>query len=541
MADDSIAQKIIRRAATMKTEFARHENVWRRCFEVTYPERAFGLNGDQGDAQSAQVKKAQLMDSTASDACRLLASSIMSGMTPANGVWFALDAGAETDEERRWLDDAAKFLWERIHAANYDAAKFEGVVDSTCAGWFALYIGEDLDNGGLQFELWPVAQVRYSCSKPGAPVDTVYRCFKLTAEQAINVYGEGNVSQKIRDCVAKGEHGQQFEFIHAIYPRKAYAVGASMAKNLPIASCHVEVSEKKIVRESGFHEMPVIVPRWMIIPGSDYAIGPVSNALPTIESLNALLLLESQALSRAAAGVYVAEDDGVLNPRAIKVKGGSVIVANSVESIKELPSGADFNVTFSKADQYRSEIRRVMMADQLQPQDGPAMTATEVHVRVALIRQLLGPLFGRFQAEDLAPTIMRVFGLAMRSGALIEEVGPIPDSLANATLNIRYQSPLARAQKLEEVTAIERLTANVGAMVAGGWAEAADLMDTDEAVRAMGEGLGAPSRVVRDQKQVAKVRAARVASEQAAQQQAQQQAIQGAAVQGAIDRSVKAA
>lgn len=540
MSDDSLANKIIRRAAAMGAEFTRHENVWRRCFEVTYPERAIGLNGDQGDAQSAQQKKAQLMDSTASDACRLLASSIMSGMTPANGVWFGFDAGGETDDERRWLDAVAKYLWEQIHAANYDAAKFEAVVDSTCAGWFALFITES-ERGGLQFEQWPIAQVRYSCSRAGGPVDTVYRCFKLTAEQAINAYGEAAVSQKIRDCVAKNQHGEQFEFIHAIYPRTAYMVGAAMAKNLPIASCHVEVSEKRIVRESGFHEMPVIVARWMTLPGSDYAIGPVSNALPTIESLNALLLLESQALSRAAAGVYVAEDDGVLNPRAVKVRGGAVIVANSVESIKELPSGADFNVTFSKADQYRAEIRRVMMADQLQPQDGPAMTATEVHVRVALIRQLLGPLFGRFQAEDLAPTIMRVFGLALRSGALVEEVGPPPDSLANAALNIRYQSPLARAQKLEEVTAVERLVANVGAMVAAGQVDAADLLDNDEAVRVMGEGLGAPARVVRDKKQVAKVRAARVESEQQQAAQAQQQAVQGAAVQAALDRSVKAA
>ncbi|MBZ4252048.1 head-tail connector protein, partial [Streptococcus pneumoniae] len=77
------------------------------------------------------------------------------------------------------------------------------------------------------------------------------------------------------------------------------------------------------------------------------------------------------------------------NPRTVKVRGGSVIVANSVDSIKPLPSGADFNVSFSKADQMRAEIRKLLMADQLQPQDGPAMTATEVHVRVALIRQLL--------------------------------------------------------------------------------------------------------------------------------------------------------
>lgn len=536
---EGLADKIIRRAAAMRAERAKHESTWRRCFDMTFPERAHGLNGDHSDAQSAQAKKAQIMDSTASDATRLLASSIMSGMTPANAVWFALDAGDESDDERRWLDGVAKYLWEAIHAANYDAAKFEAVIDSVCAGWFALYIDEDRERGGLRFEQWPIAQVSYATSTPGGPVDVVYRGFRLTAEQAVSEYGEAVVSERIRDCLAKGKHGEMFEFIHAIYPRQVRAVGARMAKNLPIASCHVEVGEKRIVRESGYHEMPVIVARWMTLPGSDYAIGPVSNALPTIESLNALLLLESQALSRAVAGVYVAEDDGVLNARAVKVKGGSVIVANSVDSIKPLESGADFNVSFSKADEYRREIRRVMMADQLQPQDGPAMTATEVHVRVALIRQLLGPLFGRFQAEDLAPTITRVFGLAMRAGQL--EMPPASLADSDALLTIRYQSPLARAQQLDEVTAVERLLMMAQAMAGAGQPEALDLIDQDKALRVAGDGLGAPAKVLRDEKQVAAVRKAREEQQQAQQQQAQGMAVQQTMMDAMAQRAVKAA
>jgi Bacteriophage head to tail connecting protein len=534
---EGLADKIIRRAAAMRPERARHENVWRRCFDMTYPERADGLNGDQIDGQSAQNKKAEIMDSTAADATRLLASSIMSGMTPANSVWFALDAGEETDEERRWLDEVAKFLWESIHAANYDAAKFECVVDSVCAGWFALYIDENKTKGGLQFEQWPISQVYFSCSKNGGNVDTVFRCFKLTAEQAVAEYGEANVSERIAKCIEQNKHGEMFEFIHAIYPRTTYVVGSKLAKNLPFASCHVEVGGKKLARESGYHEFPVVVARWMTLPSSPYAIGPVSNALPIIESLNQLLLLEYQALGRAVAGVYVAEDDGVLNPRVVKVKGGSIIVANSVDSIKPLESGADFNVSFSKADQMRGEIRRIMMADQLQPQDGPAMTATEVHVRVALIRQLLGPLFGRFQAEDLAPTILRVFGLAMRAGVL----PPIPESLSQSVLTIRYQSPLARAQKLEEVTAIERMQQNAMAQAAAGHPEAMDLIDGDAAMRLMGDGLGAPSKVLRDEKAVAALRKSR-ADQQAAEQQAAQSAqMQAMATDAMLQRSVKAA
>ena len=526
MAERSLADLLMRRWGQMDAEYQRHVHVWRACFDHTYPERGAGLAGDDMDADKAQSLKAELLDSTGTDGARLLTSSITSGMTPANSVWFALDVGEETDEERRWLDQAAETIWEAIHASNYDAAKFEAVLDSVCAGWFVLFIDED-DAGGLRFQQWPLAQCRVAASREGGPIDTVFRRFSLTAEQAVSAYGD-KASAKIQ-ADARDKPDTPHEFMHCIYPRTDFAPGGRMARNLPFASVHIACADKVAVRESGYHEKPVVVPRWMQLPGSAYAIGPVSNALPTIRELNALLRLEKSALARAAAGVYVAEDDGVLNPRNVSVRGGSVIVANSINSIKELPSGADFNVTFSKADQMRAEIRRLLMADQLQPQDGPAMTATEVHVRVALIRQLLGPLFGRFQTEDLAPTIDRVFGLMFRRGR--PELGGAPGdvllddppaSLQGEALRVRYQSPLARAQKLEDVSAMERMAIMAQNLAAAGKAGALDLLDEDQMMRLAADGLGAPAKALKDEKAVEAYRKA-VAEKQAADQQAMAQ------------------
>lgn len=162
------------------------------------------------------------------------------------------------------------------------------------------------------------------------------------------------------------------------------------------ASFNVEVSGKRIVRESGYHEFPVCVPRWMKIPGGSYGIGPVYDALPDCKELNETKRMEKAAQDLAISGMWIAEDDGVLNPRTVKVGPRRIIVANSTESMKPLLTGADFNVAFTAEERLQASIRKIMMADQLQPQDGPAMTATEVHVRVALIRQLLGPVYGRF-------------------------------------------------------------------------------------------------------------------------------------------------
>ncbi len=532
----------LRRLSSLRAERNRHEHVWRQCFDHTYPELGDGLGGNSlTDAGTAQTKKAELLDSTGTDAARLLASSIMSGMTPANQVWFAMDVGEETDEERRWLDHAAERCWEEIHGSNYDAAKFEGLLQIVNAGWCVLFCDEQ--DGRLQFELWPLGQCFLGQTRSGGPVDMLYRCFQLTAEQAVAAYGEDKLSDKVREDAAKNPDAKH-EFVLCIAPRKAYAPGSKMPKLLPYESLHIEVNGKREVRESGYHEQPFVAPRWTVLPGSPYAIGPVSNALPTIRQLNALLALESVALARAAAGVYVAEDDGVMNPRSVRIRGGSVIVANSVDSIKPLPTGADFNVTLSKANEMRSEIRRLMMADQLQPQDGPAMTATEVHVRVALIRQLLGPVYGRFQAEDLAPTIERVFGLVYRRGRpeLGGRPGPVdiddaPESLGDTPFRTRYQSPLARAQKLEDVTAIERVMGIAGAMAQAGKPEVLDMIDSEEALRLAADGLGAPAKVLRDEKALKAYRDQRAESQNQQAQAEQQQQIQTMAAEAAFSRA----
>lgn len=501
--DNEIGSQIVRRLEQLKPLRQPHENVWRECYDYSHPLRGSGFNGEVNDSETAKRKRAELLDSTSTDSARILASSIMGGMTPANSRWFELDSGNETDDEKRWLDSAAQTLWENIHGSNFDAVGFEGALDLVDAGWFCMYIEEDEANGGLAFHLWPISEIFCAASKPGGLIDTVYRTYQLTAEQAIAEFGSDNVSDKIREAAEK-KPDEKFDFVHAIYPRKVSAVGARMARNMPVASVNVECKSKKIVRESGYHEMPVVVPRWMQIPRSVYAVGPMFDALPDIKELSEIKRLELASLDIALGGMWIAEDDGVLNAKTIKLGARKVIVASSVDSMKALNSGVNFNVGFTKEEKLQASIRKVLMADQLQPQDGPAMTATEVHVRVGLVRQLLGPVYGRLQAEYLQPLITRCFGLAYRAGVL----GRAPDSLAGRAFSVKYISPLARAQKMEDVTSIERLYTNAGmiAQARGGDMSVFDNLDDDQAINVLGDALGVPDKIRRRSDDVAAMR-----------------------------------
>lgn len=529
------ADQICKTLSTLKSLRSPHEQVWRDCYDHTYPIRGNGFYCEQMSAQEALNRKARIFDGTTTDAARILSSSVQSGLTPANSIWFGMDVGQESEDERRWLDDSSDTIWQNIHASNFDAAAFEGMLDVVCAGWFALYIDSDRERGGFTFDLWPIASVFCSASKAGGKIDTVYRTYKLTAEQAVNEFGEDNLSDTTRK-LAKTKPQELIEFVHAIYPRTTYMVDARLSKNMPIASCKVEVAAKKVVAESGYHELPVVVPRWMMIPDSVYATGPVADALPDARTLNEMVRMDLAAADLAIAGMWIAEDDGVLNPRTVRVGPRKIIVANSVDSMKPLQSGSNFQYADARISRLQGAIRKTLMADQLQAQDGPAMTATEVHVRVNLIRQLLGPVYGRLQTEYLQPLIERCFGIAYRAGIL----GQAPETLAGRNFTVRYLSPLARSQKLEEVTAIDQFVQGA-LVVAQADPTVMDNIDMDEAQRFKGEALGVPSAVIRSKSDRDKLREDRAQAQQAAMEQQQQMAMQQMAGEAALKQAPGAA
>lgn len=526
---------LYKRLQRLKSLRLPHEQVWRDCFDHSFPIRGSGLQSNTLTAQTALDRKARLVDDTATDAGRILAAALVSGMTPASSRWFSLEVVGADDAGKAWLDTMASQLHQEIHASTFDAAAYECSLDMVGAGWFALYVTVDEKaGGGFRFEQWPLAGVYAADSTYGGTCDTVLRSYTLTAAQAFNEFGEQCSEQTKKQ--AQQEPDASVEICHAIYPRTAYMVGAKMAKNLPIASCHFEVQSQKLLRESGYHEMPVIVPRWMVIPDTVYAVGPMFDALPSARQLNEMVRMDMANAELTIAGMWIAEDDGVLNPRTIKVGPRKVIVANSVDSMKPLQPGGNWQLADERIAQLRGQIRKLLMADQLQPQDGPAMTATEVHVRVSMIRQLLGPIYGRLQAEYLQPLVERCFALAYRARLF----GPAPESLAGRGFNVKFIGPLARAQKMEDVGAIERLNADIATLVQVK-PEILDIVDFDEQARTLAESLGVPLKLIRDADQVQAIRDARAQQQQAAQQQAQQQNLQTMAADAALQRSVKTA
>jgi hypothetical protein len=164
------------------------------------------------------------------------------------------------------------------------------------------------------------------------------------------------------------------------------------------------------------------------------------------------------------------------------------------------------------------------------------MTATEVHVRVNMIRQLLGPIYGRLQAEYLAPLVERCFCLAYRAGLF----GEAPQSLGGGSIRVKYNNPLARAQKMDDVGAIERLNASALQIVQVA-PTALDVIDFDAQVRSLAESLGVPLSTLRPREAVEALREQRAQAQQQQQQAAEQAQMRAQATDAAMQSAVKKA
>ena len=512
--------KIKQRLTSLQGERSKHESVWRDCFDYSLPHLGSGLNGAILGATDLQQQRARLLNGVAGEAMTTSADGFMGGMTPANALWFGLDAGRESDEERAWLDDAAKTIWENTHQSNFDAEAYDAVLSLLGAGWFVLYCDED-DGGGYYFENWPLAQCYISSTRTGGKVDTIYRQFELSALAAANAYGIDKLGATAQAMVRSGRGDEPIQILWAIEPRQSYLPGSSFASDLPWASCQVELTTGTVLRESGYHEFPCVVPRWRRIPGSAYGIGPMSDALPDAKTANEVERWELAAAETVIAPPLVTVDDGVLNARTIKLGPRKIIVANSIDSIKPLITGAKVEFGQLMVERLEAKVRRALMADLFDKVlNDPTMTATQVNAILGMIRQRMGPRFGRMQAEWLQVLIERAYGLALRAGV----IGKPPRSLLQRNYSIKYLSPLARAQKLDELGAMDRHEQSLMAE-AQVKPDVLDTFDLEEAARWRARTLGLPSEVIRDAKATDKLRKDRAEAQAAARQaEAEQQA-----------------
>src|SRR3546814_19541249 len=119
------------------------------------------------------------------------------------------------------------------------------------------------------------------------------------------------------------------------------------------------MESKTILRESGYHEFPVVVPRWVRVPGSSYGVGQVYAALPDIRQLNELKGFELMGADVAIAGMWLGIDDAILNPATVKLGPRKIVIAAEKDRLTTLQTGQGFPLPETRVATLQAATRNI--------------------------------------------------------------------------------------------------------------------------------------------------------------------------------------
>ena len=493
------------------------ESHWQECADFMQPRKAEITNERaRGDKRNIQI-----FDATAIHALELLASSLQGMLTSSANRWFSLrykeDQLNDIDEAKEWLEDVTDKMYTAFARSNFQQEIFEAYHDLITFGTACMMIEGDEDQI-LRFSTRHIKELYIQENDKGF-IDTVYRRFKIPVHAAVEKFGLENLSLETGKLFKK-EPFEKIELVHVARPRTIYNENKLDRKNMPFQSIYFEFGSGHIIDIGGFKELPYVVPRYLKASTEIYGRSPAMNALPDVKVLNKMVETAMKAAAKQVDPPLLVPDDSMLSP--IRMSAGSLNYyrSGSRDRIEPLNIGQATTVTLNQENQRREAIQKTFHIDQLMISSQRSMTATEVIQRNEEKMRILGPALSRLQSELLQPMILRVFNIMLRNKLF--QVAP--EVLANQEIDIEYVSPMALAQRSQELQSLVRgleLFTQISQV-----APVQDYIDENGLVKQIISLLGLPAKMIKSDAQVQQVREQRAAAQAQAMQM--QQAMQEA-------------
>lgn len=479
------------------------------------------------DRNRGQKRHNAIYDNTGTRAARTLAAGFMAGATSPARPWFKLQTpDADLNKHpavRQWLDDTTKVMLRVFAKSNVYLALHQMYEELGVFGTCASIVLPDYDN---VVHVHPLTIGEYAISTNWkGQTDTLYREFQMTVRQMVGEFGLDKCSISVQSMFRAGTLEKWVTVIHAIEPRADRAPDKLDAKNMPFASCYLELGAQpgQYLRESGFKSFSALVGRWGTSGGDIYGNSPGMDALGDTKQL------QHQQL-RKAQGIDYQTNPPLALPTSAKateidtLPGGISYVDGQAGIRSMFEVRLDLDHLLADIQDVRQRIREAFYADlflMLANSTNPQMTATEVAERHEEKMLMLGPVLERLHSELLAPLVRTTFDRIQEAGIL----PPPPQELHNLPLSVEFVSMLAQAQRAVATNGVDKFTMALGT-VAQIKPEVLDRFDADAWADDYSDMLGVSPALLVPVDQANAVRQARA---QAAQQQAQsEQALQQA-------------
>ncbi len=510
---------VLARLAQLKTIRQPYEKLWRDVTDYILPRRSLW----DIEAIPGQKPSKILFDSTALTELQTLVDGTIGNLVSIYIRWIHLlmEDQAQNDAPwvRDWLEAVETTLYTEFERSTFYDSFSEFFMDGASIGTGVMLIEDDVQEKALLFSTRHMKEC-YLAEGRNGKVDTVYREFKMTNRQIMQIWGGDTVS-KMREMQYKDRPYAKGTIVHACFPRSERDPNRIDKYNKAWVSLYIDKEfheENSFLDEGGYDSFPYLVWRWRKNSDEIYGRSPASDAISDVIRLNQM----------GKAGLQVAQLSAQppLNvPDAMKgseriVPRGYNYYTKKDEMIYPIPIGGSYPISKDQENELREQIKNAfrskmfMIMDQL---DKGPYTATEINARQGEGATIQSSLIGRLNSEALLPLIGRVYAILDKNGKI-----PIPPpSLTNGgRIRIEFQGRLAQQiKKYSEVQGVDSAVPFVQAMREM-FPESLDNLDADEFFRVGVDSKGVTQKSIREKPEVTDIRKARQAQQEEAQKQA---------------------
>jgi len=451
---------------------------WREVSRLGLPRHYSGWtiqNGPQTAAGTGAARQSRIAtyDSTLMRALPMYAAVLERILTPGTQIYHTLQAQDDRAKQSRAVTlgleklNAALFKYRYEFAAGFSNAQAETYVSGGAYGNAGKLITWREPNrqmkrrGGLLYRNIPFRNLFWDIDDD----EQIYNRFRRidwTAQQAVLALGDKCPKPIAEDAkkTSGADANKTYEFFHCICPSQDYDESALDYRRHPFGSYYIYVAVPTVVQEaSGYSSCPLVISRSATEGGMPYGYGEAQTVLSTVGLLNAQKKTWIRSGQLALNPPLLTRDDGVMNGTVDQTPGAANPGGVDAQGRKMVQAMDVGNVTMAEKliAMEQDDVKAVLFGKIFEVlKDQPQMTATQVLDIAAREAGQLAPTMGRYQAEDLGPTVEREISLLAEHGQLAKL--ELPSELSDLEYAPIYTSYLAKSQHSESVSGFMRIT-----------------------------------------------------------------------------------
>ena len=513
------------------------ESLWQEEAEQFHPEMASFTreSSDGGDFAGNLVTSYPLI------ARRTLGDMLSALLRPVSldttspGVWFGMRTQNDDYEDhaaRLWIEQSTKIMRRAMYdrSASFVRATKEGDHSFATFGQCIIQIGLNRHRNGLLYRSHHLKDVAWSENSEGA-ICAIHRRWNPTVVQLIDLFGD-RVSPNVRTKAAENPHARVM-IRHVVIDTEMYEQKDATGRRYrqPWVSIWIDTDNTHVMEEIGSFSRIYVIPRWVTVPGSQYAQSPaVMAALPDARLVQAITLTLLEAGEKFANPPMVATQEVIRSDLSLYPGGVTWVDAEYDERLGAalrpvyLPTGGQgVGIGLQLRADVRESIAKAFYLDSLSlppMATRDRVTALEISERTSEWVRRAMPIFEPMEFEYNGSLCEDTFELLMRNGGF----GPyenIPPSLRGAEIQFKFESPIH--ESVERRKGEKFMEAKAALIQAVDLDPAtAHMLDARTALRDIYYAIGVPMTWTRDEQTVNAMEAER-------QEKAQQQEMLAAA------------